>query len=125
MRGYQRIFNTHLMVCFYFHIIYNAAVVIWRIVNPVGIINSQIAILPVWIEWTKNFYCQHISFIIMNSFCYIQIKHSEWTFDLSGISDQRSVQPNIRFIIDAMQFEYNGFILFGGRQTECFPKPPG
>src|SRR5215467_7857979 len=58
--GNEWIFDSYLIISFYFYVIYNAAVVVRRIMDPIGIIDGKITIMFAWIKRTQNLNGQHI-----------------------------------------------------------------
>ena len=72
--------------------------------DPIGIVYCQIAFLTIRVEGPPDLKRQHINTHGFDVFGDIQVDDPERAYDLVGISNQLAVDPQVCFVIDAMQF---------------------
>ena len=72
--------------------------------DPIGIIYSQIAFLTIRVKGPLDLKRQHINTYGFDVSGDIQVDDPERAYDLVRISNQLAVDPQIRLVIDAMQF---------------------
>src|SRR6185503_9624841 len=93
--------------------------------DPVGIIDSQVAATLLRVKGPPYFYGQYIRTGVFYLFGNIQLNDPERSDDLCRIGDQYPVEPNVGLVIDAMQLEHYVFTVLGRRQFKLTPEPPG
>ena len=125
MCGNQRILDAYLIVGFYLDVVYDAAVIIGRIMYPVGIVNGQVAFLFIGIERPFDLQGKNVVSARFYMFGNIQVNDAERPNNLCGVGNQHAVEPNVCFIIDALQLKHHIFSFFRSGQLEHPAEPPG